>query len=261
MWCRLIRGISPNLNTTIINIKMIDLHTHILPNIDDGASSVEEALILTELLYKEDIKIAVCTPHFDPAQTALQEFIRKRATAMALMKASRVKLILGSETVLHEYIFHYTELNELCIGNTRYLLLELPFDNKWDTTVYESLEKLIIHYDLIPIIAHIERYKAVKKNDKGIQKLIKMGCVIQINTSSIIDKQSRDKVIHYMKHGYIDVLGSDCHNIKKRPPIITNALNKITQELGVKYCEELNQNAECIVKGLEIRKKKTYIIE
>lgn len=240
---------------------MIDLHTHILPNIDDGANTVEEALILTELLFKENIKIAVCTPHFDPTKTALQEFIRMRTIAMALMKASKVRLISGSETVLHEYLFHYSNLNELCIGNTRYLLLELPFEKKWNATVYELLEKLITYYDLIPIIAHIERYKAVKKNLKCIETLIKMGCVIQLNTSSIIDKKSSNQAIRYMKNGYIDVLGSDCHNIKKRPPIITTALNRVILKLGVKYTDEFNYNAECIVNGIEIRKKKTYIIE
>jgi protein-tyrosine phosphatase len=240
---------------------MIDLHTHILPEIDDGASSVEEALLLTEMLLKQGVHIAVCTPHFDPAQVALQDFLRNRKASMTLMRASKVKLISGSETMLHEYLFHYTDLSELCIENTKYLLVELPYSKRWDKKVYEAVDKLINHYDLIPVIAHIERYPAVIKSVKHIERLINLGCIIQVNTSSILEKDSMRRVVFYMKHGFIGVLGSDCHNIIHRPPIITAAMDYMTQEFGVRYSNELKYNAECIVKGIEVRKKISFIIE
>ena len=240
---------------------MVDLHTHILPNIDDGASNLEEALKMTEFLSNQNIMKAVCTPHFDPSQTSLQEFIKKRTSAMDCMRDSKITLICGSETILHDYLFHYSELSGLCIENTRYLLVELPNRKNWDIKVYEKLEKLISYFAITPIIAHVERYQAVKKNVKCIKKLIDMGCVIQINTTSIMNKKSRHQAIYYMKHGYIDVLGSDCHNMKNRPPVIIAAFDIIEKKLGLKYCAELKHNSECIVSGIEIRKKKVYLIE
>jgi len=240
---------------------MIDLHTHILPCIDDGASSVEEAIELTESLFQQNTRIAVCTPHFDPSQTALEEFLLKREKAMALMDASMVMLISASETMLHEYLFHYPDLSELCIGKTKYLLLELPFDRRWDKELYVKLNKITAYYNIIPVIAHIERYPSVKKSEKTIKKLIEMGCVIQLNTSSIIDRKTRSRSFRYMKKGYIDVLGSDCHNMNKRPPIITMALDNVTHKLGIEYRNRLMYNAECIMNGIEIKRKIVFIIE
>lgn len=256
----LIRVRNQNINTIkiMIEINMIDLHTHILPNIDDGASDLEEALKMTESLRTQNIMKAVCTPHFDPTQTSLQAFIKKRTSAMDCMSDSKIDLICGSETMLHDYLFHYSEISGLCIENTRYLLVELPFRRSWDIKVYETLEKLISYFNVIPIIAHVERYQAVKKNVKCIKKLIDMGCVIQLNTSSIMNKKSMHQAVYYIKHGYIDVLGSDCHNMKNRPPIISAAFDIIEQKLGFKYCAELRYNAQCIVSGIEIRKKIAY---
>jgi len=239
---------------------MIDLHTHLLPNIDDGASSLKEALEMTESLYAQGIRKAACTPHFDPTKSSLQEFVMKRTFAMDCMNASKVALLSGSETVLDDYLFHYPNLSELCIEHTRYLLLELPFGIKWDKYVYEKTKQLLTYYEVIPIIAHIERYESVIKSVKCIQKLIELGCVIQLNTSSIIDRKSRHQALQYIKHGYIDVLGSDCHNMTRRPPVIVDALDIIIQSLGTKYCEEFKHNAECIVNGICLREKISYII-
>ena len=240
---------------------MIDLHTHLLPSLDDGAVDREEALKMTEALHEQNITAAVCTPHFDPSQIGLEKFIEKRTYALTQMRTSKLRLIPASETVLHEYLFHYPDLSKLCIENTKYLLLELPFQKKWDAELFETLNSLITYYDLIPIIAHIERYPAVKKQKKMIKRLMEAGCIIQLNTSSILEKRTRKKAFNYMEKGYIDVLGSDCHDMQKRPPVMNMAVNQIKQKFGFGYCEKLEYNAECIINGIELRKKKSYIIE
>lgn len=243
-----------NQNIITINTKvtMIDLHTHILPNIDDGARCIAEAIEMTESLYNQNVNKAVCTPHFNPTQISLQEFIKKRTTAMNLMKDSKIKLIPGSETMLHTYLFHYSDLRELCIGNTRYLLIELPYSGKLDRKVYEMIERLIWFYNVIPIIAHIERYSVT---DKNIKKFQDMGCVIQLNTTSIINKKSRKQAVRYIRNGYIDVLGSDCHNMSNRLPVFTPAFDLVMNEINENSCNNIKYNAECIINGIEIRKK------
>jgi protein-tyrosine phosphatase len=239
----------------ITEIPMIDLHTHILPNIDDGANSVEEALALVKDLQKQGVYNIVCTPHFDPTQISLDEFVVKRTSAMHKLKGLEVALLPGSETVLHNYLFHYSDLNALCINDTRYLLTELPFTDKWDSKIYRLLDKLVSYYDIIPIISHIERYPAVKKNAKCINSLIEMGCILQLNTSSILNKKYSTHAFHYLRQGYIAVLGSDCHNIDVRPPIITDAIERITLKIGVSCTDQLMYNAECIIKGMELKEK------
>lgn len=240
---------------------IIDPHTHILPNIDDGAVSVAEALNMIESLSKQNVQKAVCTPHFDPTKMALQDFISKRSAAMALIKDSKITLISGSETLLHDYLFHYSDLSLLCIESTKYLLLELPYSKKWDDNVFDMIKKLIEYYNLIPIIAHIERYPMVKKHDKYIKKLIEMGCVIQLNTSSILEKNCSRRALRYIKNGLIDILASDCHNMIQRPPNIEVAFDLVIHKLGDKCLDKLKYNAECIINGIELREKDVYIIK
>lgn len=240
---------------------MVDLHTHILPNMDDGAKDIQEAIKMTEVLLKQKVITAVCTPHYDPTKTSIQEFTNKREIAMNKLKGSKITLLKGSETVLHDYLFHYPDLSDLCIGTTKYLLIELPFNKNWNESIYEQLERLINFYGIIPVIAHIERYPVIKKNMKCLKILIDLGCVIQLNTSTIINKKSRKKALQYMKRGYIDVLGSDCHNMFSRPPKITEAFDIVTHELGSFSSNKLLHNAECIVHGIEIKKQNAYIIQ
>lgn len=242
-------------------MKMIDIHTHILPFIDDGACDLNEAYELIKLLDEQNVQTAVCTPHFNPTKVSLDEFFHKRDKSLSLLVESKINLIPASETALHPYLFHYPDIDGLCIKNTRYLLVELPFDKKWDNPVFDMLERLCSFYNVIPIIAHVERYPAIKNNVRIIEKLKESGCTIQLNTTSIIDKKNRKRVLHYIENGYIDVLGSDCHNIKTRYPIIRDALDIVNINLGAKYNSQLIENAHLIIDGKERKRKIIYIME
>lgn len=238
---------------------MIDLHTHILPYIDDGARNIEEAYQMTDSLLRQNIALAVCTPHFDPSRISLEDFIEKRVKAMKLLENSPIELVMGSETMLHEYLFHYMDISDLCICNTKYLLIEFPLYENWNRKSYQLIEKLIHYYDVVPIIAHVERYQCIKIKDKVIRRLRDLGCLIQINTSSIACKKSKGLVMRYMKKDYIDVLASDCHNMNLRPPVFKEAYELVIKNMGKKYWNTLQGNAECIVKGKTLREKTTYI--
>ncbi|MBH1939403.1 hypothetical protein I5677_00685 [Mobilitalea sibirica] len=239
---------------------MIDLHTHLLPGIDDGAESVIEAGLMAKTLYHQNVSKVVCTPHFDPTKTSLYDFIDLRSRSIEMLIGIEIELVLGSETILHDYLFHYPDISELCIENTRYLLIELPHGFKWSEKAYDTLANLISYYDIVPVIAHIERYHKRKSRSRHINKLRRMGCVIQLNTTSIIDDKSRKQALHYIKKGYIDVLGSDCHNMLSRPPIFSEALDIINKKIGEQYCSEFMNNAERLIEGRELKEKKAYIL-
>lgn len=229
---------------------MTDLHTHILPGIDDGAADINEALLMTGALYEQNITAAVCTPHFHPTRMALQEFIERRTAAMEAMRSSQIKLIPASETAFHDYLFHYPDLTSLYIENTSYLILELPFTSKWDNNLYQSLERLISFYDCIPIIAHIERYPAT--NRRSIKKLIGLNCLLQLNTASILNQNTRRKSLQLIREGFITVLGSDCHNMGKRPPLLVPALRIIRNSLGDSVCLRLMNHSDSIAAGRKL---------
>lgn len=236
----------------------IDIHTHILPFIDDGAQDLMDARRLLLLLNRQGIEVAVCTPHFNPCLTDSDLFIRKRNRArMNIVGKSRVSLIMGSETYLHDSLLYYANLDFLCIQNTKYLLIELPRSHKNSKNNLMLLQKLINKYDIIPIVAHVERYPWIRK--RYLKRLRFIGCVIQVNTSSVLSEQYSAKVINYIKKGFVDVLGSDCHNSMHRPPIIEEALQKLEQMAGETICSELIMKSEYIIRGRDIRKvRMTY---
>lgn len=231
---------------------MIDIHAHILPYIDDGAKDVEEALKMTECLELQQVHIALCTPHFDPTKSSIEEFVAKREKALLAIKDSKITLISGSETRYHDLLYQYSSLDPICIHNTKYLLLELSNKDQWKDYL-ECIEKLMNLFHIIPMIAHIERYHSLWKNKNNIRKLMNLGCVIQLNANTIIDKKLRKTALHYIKKGFIDVIGSDCHNMSQRPPNLKNAFDIIEKDLGIHYCDLLQQNANSIIKGIMIR--------
>lgn len=239
---------------------MIDFHTHILPGIDDGAKDIAQSKSMIGLLAYQNINCAVCSPHFYPSQISLQEFLNKRDKALLSLGKCEISLVPGSETMLHSYLFHYPDITRLCIENTRYLLLEMPFTPRWGSEIYAMIEKLITYHEITPIIVHIERYPVTIKSEKAIQKLIHMGCFIQINTSFIINKKTRNKALKYMKDGYVDVLGSDCHNVDLRPPVFEEALSIIQQHLGQSYLEMIERNSNNIINGINMRERRNFIV-
>jgi len=225
---------------------MVDVHTHILPGIDDGAKDIDEALMMTENLYLQGVTTAICTPHFNPARLPLDTFLTNRKTALNSLKNSKVNLIEASETYFHDYLFHYNDLSQLCVGTTNYLLLELPFDKKWSSSIFAGIEKLRYYYSVIPIIAHVERYQGIIKDLKRLKYLKDMGCLIQMNTETITNKKYKHLVYSYLKNDYVDVLGSDCHNMINRPPMIIGAKEEIIHIFGIEKWDRLCENSKMI---------------
>ncbi|SHO45722.1 CpsB/CapC family capsule biosynthesis tyrosine phosphatase [Anaerocolumna xylanovorans] len=226
---------------------MVDMHTHILPGIDDGASSSEEAIMMTEYLYYQKVTAAVCTPHFYPMEMTLEEFVKKRANAMEAVSHSKIELIAASETHLHRYLYNNNDLKPLCIENTSYLLIELPAMKSWTGEYMEDIDKLIGYYNVNPIIAHIDRYKPLMRNKKLLKKLKNMGCLLQMNTSAVIKPDTKRRALSLIENGYVDLLGSDCHNISFRPPVIGEARRIIVHKLGEKTWDKLMNNAYMII--------------
>lgn len=232
---------------------MIDIHTHILPYIDDGAKDIAEALKMTECLKQQLVHMAICTPHFNPTKNSIEDFVKKRKKALEAMYDSKITLISGSETLYHEMLYQYSDLDHICIHNTKYLLLELPYKEHWRDSDLDCINKLINLFNIIPIIAHIERYKILWKKKKNIRQLMRLGCLMQVNAGTIIDKRQRKIALAYIKNGLIDLIGSDCHNMSQRPPNIKDAFVIIEKDIGILYSDLLKNNANSIIKGLLIR--------
>lgn len=211
---------------------MIDLHTHILPGVDDGAKSVEEAIGLLDMLEKQGVDTVVLTPHYYGRQRGTATFIEKRDASFARLKEAYrgpLKLLKGAECNISTCANRdYADLFPLCIGETNYLLTELSFDKKWSDELWRRIDELL-SVGIVPIIAHAELYPAVIKKPKIARLLHEMGCMIQLNCSSFTQK-NRHKTLRKIIGEVPYALGTDTHDREARPPEFAAALATIERE-------------------------------
>lgn len=223
---------------------MIDIHTHILPGIDDGSQSVEETLEILNIMEKTGVKKVVATPHYYYDMWTIDEFLENRQVAYEKIidkKPENIDIVLGVEVLL-EYNLHKEDLRKLAIEGTDYILIEMPY-RKWDPWVFDELFKISAKHGLNIIIAHIDRYvDIVKKED--IHTLMKMNLNFQVNVDFLGGIFRKSDSMQFIKDGVADFIGSDCHNMTTRPPCFAKAFEKIKSKAGKKFTEIFMENAE-----------------
>lgn len=216
---------------------MLDLHTHILPAMDDGSRDVEETLQLLEEESRQGVTRLVLTPHFYPHREDPDRFLSRRARCFAQMesaadykKAFSGKVYLGAEVAYFEGISRVEGIERLCIGNTNALLVEMPFC-RWNDRVLRDLEILQKSASVQPILAHIERF--LEYQPAGlVEELVDDGILMQVNASFFQRFSTKRKAIKMLDRGLIHFIGSDCHNMHSRKPNMGDAMQVISKKLG-----------------------------
>ena len=227
-------------------MRFMDIHSHILPEIDDGAKNIEESLELLKMLKEQGVTDVVLTPHFYPHIMNGEEFFEMRQRSMEKLVAAvsgkdLPRLHIGCEFYYFDRMGAIGDIKLFTLGTSPYILLELLTARVTDMVI-ETIENLC-DSGYIPIFAHIERYLGYKGIRK-ILKLIKSGkCLAQINASSVLCGNSR-RIFKLIKKGYIYVLGSDTHSVKHRPPFMAEALNEISKNCGEEYKKRLLANSD-----------------
>lgn len=204
---------------------MIDIHTHVLPCMDDGSCSVTESIEMLRCIGREGITVVVATPHFYANRETIKEFLHRRnesARKLWMELNSRneealPQLLLGAEVAYYSGIGRSDELECLVIEGTKILLLELPFC-KWDSEIIREIEEIQNKGRVQVMIAHIERYWEIGSNRRFMKQLLDMDVLIQVGLEGLIDWKLSHRIIKWGRQGYIDALGSDAHNMKERPP-------------------------------------------
>ena len=206
---------------------MIDIHTHILPHLDDGAKNTEMSVAMLNRLHEQGVKAVVLTPHYYGKKSSPTDFIHRRNAMFDRIKAQipeGMDVRLAAE--LHFTGFNMPENDELCklaIEGTRYILVEFPFTMKWTGELLNHLYDFTRETDCIPIIAHAERYREIQKNPLILNELVHMGCLIQVNTASFFNKHEKKLAFAMLKHGFVHCLGTDAHDMSMRAPDFTAA--------------------------------------
>ena len=220
---------------------MTDFHTHILPKMDDGASSSAESIEMLNMLKQQHVDTVVLTPHYYSQREPMSTFLKRRRASidrLLQVNSTGVTLKLGTEVYLSEYLFNINDISPLCIQNTRTLLLELPYGQLIDENVLDSVDRIITEYDVHPVIAHVERYPSLLRSQKHLEQLISGGCTLQVNLSSCVGFGNR-RVLSLFKRGYIGAIGTDAHNMSTRTPDYTAGYARLQHLLNPEEIENL----------------------
>ena len=228
---------------------MVDMHTHVLHNIDDGPKTLEESISLIEKLEQAGVTDIVATSHYFSASTSIEDFyVRGTKRLEELRKAVAdknigVNIYFGAEVHIDKILLNYSSLEKLCFENTDYILLEIP-PAFFSEDAFELIDKIVSYYPIKPIIAHAERYSYLK-NTRALTYLKQMGCIIQADTECILGKSLCARLFAFkmIKEGLVDIVASDCHDTKKRKSNLNLAYDAIEKKLGKQTVERLKANA------------------
>lgn len=230
------------------------MHSHILPGIDDGARDIDTSLQMIEELQDQGAKKIVLTPHYYSDTISLDDFLRRReASYNALVRElppGSPTLIPAAEVYISEFLFNNKNIDDLRIGNSNYVLIEHPFSSSFSEGSYDRLMNMYCDYGVKPVLAHIERYRALMEDVYKLEDYIDMGCLTQVNISSFSDspKKVKKKLINLLNTGHIHLIGSDCHNLDSRSPDYAEGVNEIIKRSGDEAIEVLMHNANQLTK-------------
>lgn len=211
---------------------MIDVHTHVLPHMDDGSRSVAESLAMLEESAGQGITGIVATPHFYAWENSPEEFLERRTACAeklySTLRPGLPEVRLGAEVCYFEGMSRAEGLEALRIEGTKLLLLEMPFC-PWSQRVLREVWELQAKLDLTVALAHAERYLRWE-GAKIWSTLGDLGVLIQCNAGFLLNWRTRRKALGLLRSGRIHMLGSDCHNMEGRPPRLGKALALLSKE-------------------------------
>ncbi len=239
---------------------MIDIHSHVLFDMDDGAEDIETSIELCRDSYMNGCDSLVLTPHFFE-YSYLEDFIEERDMRITLLREALEKenipleVLPGAELFLSDRVFGADNLDELTINGTKYILCEMsltPFDTRNVTRWFDEL----FDRGYLPILAHPERYYEFHQNYNLIDELIDRGIIFQVNIDSLIGENglsAQDMSIDMISRGIAQIIASDAHDLEFRHTRLIEKLNLlpniITEEL-VEKC--LIENPKKIINNEDI---------
>ena len=238
---------------------MIDIHCHILPNVDDGSESLEESIAMAKIAESEGITKIVNTSHchFDFKYKKGNELKLELEKFNQVLKEENINIevLLGNELYYtSDLIERFNELDFFSMNNSKYILMEfspINFPKNIEDVIYEIKIR-----GYIPIIAHAERYKQVQEDVNIVFDCIKEGALIQVNASSILGKNGEnveDTSKKLLDNNMVHFVATDAHSSNRRRPLIKDSYNYILKNYGKEVSEKLFiENPTAVIENRDI---------
>ena len=224
----------------------IDLHCHVLPAYDDGAIDLDTALAMLRLAQEDGIVTLVATPHCIPGSNVFplekarerhQDLCREAQTA-----GLSIRIEMGQEVLLEGPILETLQHGHcLPLGASRTVLVEFPLGMEAVGRHADEMQRLVLD-GWVPLLAHLERYEALRGDDDTIEALVDAGCRIQVNAGSILGLFGRTvqkQAVHLLDAGWVHVVASDAHSVGRRRPALSEADRWLTGRYGTAHARTL----------------------
>ncbi|MGB0734194.1 MAG: tyrosine-protein phosphatase, partial [Pontibacterium sp.] len=209
---------------------MIDLHSHLLPGIDDGSPNMAESLALARIAVADGIQHITFTPHIHPGR-----YENVKSTIMPVFESLEhalkeegipLSVAMSGEVRLSAEVLAMVAQNQIPFlgewDGKKVMLLELPHNNIPPGS--DKLVKWLLDRNILPMIAHPERNKEIMQNLDSISPFVEMGCLFQVTAMSVAGKfgtPAASRAVDLLTRGWVTVLATDAHNADHRPPILS----------------------------------------
>ena len=215
---------------------MIDFHSHILPEMDDGAEDLETSLEMLRESKRQGVDFICSTSHFYADEEDPNSFLVRRGEAYERLMATigdsgeYPKIILGAEILYFPGISVSEEMMLLRLSGTPFLLVEPPM-MPWSESMLEEVEQCGENLHCVPVIAHIDRYMRMLQDYTLFERLKGRDLLIQVNASFFLHRDTVDFALQCLREERFQFIGSDCHDLYSRRPNMGEAA-KVIREAG-----------------------------
>ena len=229
---------------------IIDLHCHILPQVDDGSQNLKISVELLNRLMKQGVGTVCATSHYYARHESVDSFLQRRQKAFSSLNdalkgendSTFPEILLGAEVAYFSGIANGTQLSELCLSGTRTLLLELSY-TQWTPQQVEDVASLSLDYGYQVILAHPERFSHMRSYWKDMERMMALPIALQINADSLLHWGSRKLALELLNSTPRPLLASDCHNLTSRPPRLEKARLIVSKKLGADKLKLIDETA------------------
>ena len=222
---------------------LYDIHCHILPGVDDGAKNMDIALALIEKEIEAGVETIILTPHFrkEMFEPDMEDIWNAYDELLYETRYKNIRLYLGCEFHANMEMVETLD-NDLrpTLADSRYVLTEFAH-NSTRAFMKERADALLMS-GYRPIIAHIERYRATRKDFDLIEDLIEMGCEVQVNADAIIGRDglgAQRFCKKLMQEDMLHYVGSDTHNLRGRAPHLGECCEYLKKHMGRLYTSRI----------------------
>lgn len=236
---------------------MIDLHSHILPGVDDGAPTLEVALDMARMAAADGIEVMACTPHFMPGlyDNQSKDILARVDRLNHAIAAEGINLALVSGADAHirpDFVEGLRSGDILTLHGSRYVLFEPSH-----SIAPKRLDELLFNIQVagfVPILTHPERFKWIESNYEMFVQLARSGVWMQLTAGSLTGRFGRRPQYwaeRMLAEGLVSILASDAHNTTSRPPLLAEAFDRASSEVGKDEAWRLvYTRPECVLENL-----------